>query len=90
MSDTFEAAKRLGITKSDFMDDWWVGFSPRNGMAGQAEGYWCQWVHLARLILADPRTAEQMPDHAMPYDSPVKSGNPNYLGAEHHPECKEH
>lgn len=74
------AGKRLAIEESEWWPDWWCSYSPRNSN-GNAEGQWCQWVHLARLILADERTAEQMPEHHRPYpDAP-------HLYDESHPDC---
>ena len=70
--------KRIDIVEDAWMDDWFVATSPRSG--GSAEGYWCQWVHVARQILAAEQTKERMPEHYRPYDDPgVYSG--------HHPEC---
>ena len=51
--DHIDAAKRLGMFRSEVIDDWWCGYSPRNGYSGVAEGYWHEWVALARLILAE-------------------------------------
>ena len=77
---TVAAGKRLAVEETEWMDDWFVSASPRNGNS-HAEGQWCQWVHLARLILAHERTAEQMPDFAMAYDDPP------YLYDGQHPAC---
>lgn len=74
------AGKRLGVEESEWLDDWYVSHSPRNGN-GNAEGQWCQWVHLARLILAHPLTAEQMPGFHLPYDDPP------HLYSGPHPSC---
>lgn len=63
------AAKRLGVEQSEWLDDWFVSHSPRNGNQN-AEGMWCQWVHLARLILAHPLTAERVPDLHQSYEDP--------------------
>lgn len=80
MSDyAISAGKRLAIEESEWLSDWYVSASPRNGNAN-AEGMWCQWVHLARLILADERTKAQMPTHFLPYEGP-------HLYSEHHPDC---
>lgn len=76
-----DAGKRCGMTKSDFLDDWFVSYSPRNSN-NNAEGPWCHWVHLARLILAHPLTAEQMPEHHSEYEGPS-------IYSEHHPDCSE-
>lgn len=76
------AGKRCAIEHATAIPDWdwYVSWSPRND-SPNAEGPWCHWVHLARLILADPRTLEQMPEHHRPYEDPpdVYSG--------HHPDC---
>ena len=78
---TIGAAKRLGIQMPVWMGgDWFTSWSPRNSN-NNAEGQWCQWVHLARLILAHPLTAEHMPEFALPYpDAP-------HVYDEHHPAC---
>jgi hypothetical protein len=78
------AAKRLGVEDGAIGDGrhgWWVSHSPRNGNSC-AEGQWCQWVHLARLILAHDRTREFMPDHHQPYPDPPR------LYDECHPDCE--
>lgn len=76
-----QAAKRLGVTQSEWLPDWYASWSPRNS-SDCAEGQWCHWVHLARLILADERTAREMPAHHQPYpDAPdIDSGC--------HPDCR--
>ena len=80
MTYEIAAGKRLAIEESEWMPGWFCSASPRNGN-GNAEGVWCQWVHLARLILADDRTARLMPGHHQPYpDSPRL-----YDGC--HPDC---
>ena len=80
MSYELGAGKRLAIEESEWLDDWFMSASPRNGNSN-AEGQWCQWVHLARLILASDRTAEQMPGFHLPYpDAP-------HLYDESHPGC---
>lgn len=76
------AGKRLGVQNPVWMgDDWFTSWSPRNSNSN-AEGVWCQWVHMARLILADPRTAEQMPEFALPYPDPP------FVYDGHHPACR--
>lgn len=74
-----KAAKRLAIEEGG-MDDWWCSHSPRNGNSN-AEGLWCHWVHLARMILADEKTRQQMPEHYREYAAP-------HVYDEHHPDCK--
>jgi hypothetical protein len=49
------ASKRLTITRSEFLGDWFMSHSPRNGN-GNAEGQWGQWVELALSILKHPAT----------------------------------
>ncbi len=79
MSDEMiKAGKRLAITQEGW-DGWWVSYSPRN-INNYAEGQWCQWVHLARKILADEKTKTQMPTHYREYDAP-------HLYDEPHPDC---
>ena len=70
--------KRIDIEESVWMPDWFVGYSPRS--EGRPEGFWCQWVHVAREILADERTKEHMPEFYLPYE-----GEHVYSG--HHPAC---
>ena len=82
MTGLISAGKRLAIEESEWLSDWWCSYSPRNGN-GNAEGQWCQWVHLARLILADERTAEHMPEHHLPYP------DARDLYDESHPDCRE-
>lgn len=75
-----QAAKRLGVTVGNLGPDWYVSWSPRNS-SDSAEGQWCHWVHLARLILADERTQREMPAHHQPYpDAPSLYGSC-------HPDC---
>lgn len=75
-----QAGKRLGVEESEWIDDFYVSHSPRNSNSN-AEGPWCQWVHLARLILAHPLTAEHIPSLAVEYpDAPD-------LYSEAHPDC---
>lgn len=75
------AGKRLGVQEPMWMGgDWFTSWSPRNGN-NNAEGPWCQWVHLARLILADERTGAHMPEFFLPYDDAP------HLYDEHHPQC---
>lgn len=73
------AAKRLAVERGG-LTDWFVGVSPRNGFGALAEGYWCHWVHLARLILAHDLTRERMPEFHVGYEGPS-------IYAEHHPAC---
>jgi len=49
--DTIATATRLGVRKSEWLDDWWVSWSPRNDNQN-AEGDWSEWVQLAHDILA--------------------------------------
>lgn len=81
MSYTVAAGKRLAVEQSEWLDGWFTSASPRNGNSN-AEGQWCQWVHLARQILAHPLTAETMPEHVLAYDDPP------HIYDEHHPDCK--
>lgn len=80
MSDEMvKAGKRLAIHQEGW-EGWWTSYSPRNGN-NNAEGQWCQWVHLARLILADERTRKEMPKHYQAYDAQP------HLYDEPHPDC---
>jgi hypothetical protein len=73
-----KAGKRLAIAETS-LDNWYGSYSPRNNN-DCAEGQWCQWVHLARQILADDRTKKFMPDFHVAYDDP-------HLYDECHPSC---
>lgn len=42
--------RRLAMRPSDTLDDWYVGWSPRND-SYCAEGTWFDWVELAQNIL---------------------------------------
>ena len=79
------AAKRLACESSEWLGDgghsWWISHSPRNDNMN-AEGQWCQWVHLARLILAHDLTKQFMPGHHQPYPDPPDL----YSGC--HPDCE--
>lgn len=76
------AGKRLGVQNPAWMgDDWFTSWSPRNDN-NNAEGQWCQWVHLARLVLADERTRAQMPDFFVEYPDPPD------IYDDHHPACR--
>lgn len=72
--------KRLAVEASEWLPGWHVSASPRNSNS-HAEAQWCQWVHLARLILADPYTVATVPDLAVPYPDPPQL----YAGC--HPLC---
>jgi hypothetical protein len=78
--DMVKAGKRLAIVGGSLGEHWFHSYSPRNGN-DFAEGQWCQWVHLARLILADERTKRDMPTHYREYDAP-------HLYDEAHPDCE--
>lgn len=76
------AGKRLGVQMPVWMGgDWFTSWSPRNSNSN-AEGPWCQWVHLARLILSDERTREHMPEFHLEYP------DPEHLYDGHHPRCR--
>lgn len=42
--------RRCAMRKSEWLDGWWVSYSPRNSNSN-AEGSWDDWVLLARNIL---------------------------------------
>jgi hypothetical protein len=44
--------RRCALTASGWLDNWWMGTSPRNGDNAGVEGPWEDWVRLARNILA--------------------------------------
>ena len=73
------AGKRLGIESSEWLPGWFTSWSPRNGNMN-AEGQWCQWVVLARMILAHELTKEQMPEFHMEFEDPCLYDAP-------HPDC---
>jgi hypothetical protein len=61
------AARRLAIQPR--------GYDGQYGsVTNRPTGTWCEWVHLARLILADEKTLAEMPDHYREYQSPGVSG----------------
>ena len=74
------AGKRLAIEESSWIPGWYVGASPRNGNEFD-EGQWCQWVHLARLILAHDLTQRYVPSEHRLYPDPP------YLYDGCHPDC---
>lgn len=85
---TIGAGKRLGVEESEWLPSWFVSWSPRNDNQN-AEGYWCQWVHLARLILDHPLTARSMPEFHLPYpdpDSPYDGHMSACQGCDPHPQ----
>lgn len=60
-----QAGRRLAVKESEWLDDWWVGTSPRNGDHAAVEGNWSEWVSLAHAILAADRAyrgVERSPD----------------------------
>ncbi len=54
------AAKRLGIQRCAWMNDWFVPWSPRNENK-HGEGTWHHWANLAAAILSHPATKEAAP-----------------------------
>lgn len=54
------AARRLGMRKSDWLGNWYVSWSPRN-CNNNAEGPWEDWVELARRILAEDEKLKATP-----------------------------
>lgn len=50
-----EGGKRLGMSWTPWMADWFTSYSPRNDNS-HGEGYWDHWVDLALSILSDPLT----------------------------------
>lgn len=53
--------KRLSMEKSEYLNDWFMSFSPRNSNSN-AEGPWDHWVDFAIQILQHPATAIVRPD----------------------------
>lgn len=47
-----DGGRRCAVKQSAWLDEWWVGVSPRNGEGAVVEGPWGDWVALARNILA--------------------------------------
>ncbi len=47
-----QTGRRLGMVKSDYTDDWYISWSPRNSN-NNAEGVWSEWVELANAIIAE-------------------------------------
>jgi hypothetical protein len=56
--------RRCAIVKSAWLDDWYVGFSPRNGEGASVEGTWADWVELANNILEADKATSRMPKQA--------------------------
>ncbi|TXH11951.1 MAG: hypothetical protein E6R03_13825 [Hyphomicrobiaceae bacterium] len=61
--------RRLACKKSDYMDNWWVAYSPRNGEGAVAEGNWDHWVEFANNILEADR---QWKESVQSSDNPGK------------------
>ena len=53
--------RRLAVKASDWIPDWYVGWSPRNENYS-AEGTWDDWVHLATAILAEEEHRQKLAD----------------------------
>lgn len=53
-----EGGWRNGLYQSNVIPNWWVAYSPRNGLCGQAEGAWGDWVLLAREIIEEERAKQ--------------------------------
>ena len=51
-----KGGKRCGVEKSEWLDGWFVSWSPRNDNQN-AEGVWSDWVALANAILEADRAA---------------------------------
>jgi hypothetical protein len=51
LPDHVRAEKRCGIQRSNWLEGWFVPWSPRNDNQN-AEGPWSHWVALAHAILA--------------------------------------
>jgi hypothetical protein len=49
-SRALSSGRRLGVRPSEWLDDWWISWSPRNSNQN-AEGEWSEWVELARMII---------------------------------------
>lgn len=43
--------RRCAIRKDEWLNDWWIAYSPRNGDNADVEGSWADWVELANAIL---------------------------------------
>lgn len=69
--EVFNAAKRLGIQRCPWMNDWFVSWSPRNSNSN-AEGSWHHWANLAAMILSHPATKVVAPDLYRPDLKPDK------------------
>jgi len=73
--------KRLGMERSEWLNDWFMSFSPRNSNSN-AEGPWDHWADLAVQILRHPATAVTWPDahaavqHLEPRNFYAEAGRP--------------
>jgi hypothetical protein len=54
-----EGGYRCALRESEWLSNWWVGTSPRNGDDAQVEGEWEDWVNLAHQILAEDAKRQQ-------------------------------
>lgn len=43
--------RRCALRRSEWIAEWWVGTSPRNGDHSSVEGDWEDWVNMAQGIL---------------------------------------
>ncbi len=57
-------AKRANISKSEALNDWWVGFGKDESC--QFEGSWWDMICFARNILAHENTAKVSPEFHRP------------------------
>ena len=66
-------AKRANLRKSDWLDDWFVGYGKDKSC--QFEGTWWDMICFARNILANPNTKQSAPEFYHP-----EYANDNYSG----------
>ena len=58
--DYLNGGKRANLERSDWIDDWWVGYGKDDGC--QFEGPWSHMAILAAKILSDPATEIACPN----------------------------
>lgn len=79
-----DGGRRCAVRKSEWMDDWWVGTSPRNGDGASVEGPWEDWVTLARAILELDATPTEEP-RSYTFDTKGDDGHTSALGIKPRP-----
>ncbi len=53
-----KTGRRLALQRSNFIDDWYMSYSPRNDN-GNAEGNWKEWVEFAKKIIEKDKESSE-------------------------------